>query len=720
VPSANAALRQYIRYDPVSQSARLDNALSYAGTMGAAEPAPAPATAEGGFVNPAFPDAAPAAPEPVANPLPTPGPLTPDTMDQPGGVSDDDFLNSFLGTTAAPADSAAAPSPDDDLLQQFLTEPPKAAGAGEQASTPSGTDTGSSVPFLDPISAFANGLIEAVPIVGPKVREFADYMDSLTYGENPEDRAAFNRRVQENQPLASGAGAVVGTVAPYLLAGSTMLGGKLLGNAGTLAQRIAMGGVSGATLEGLDEASRGGTPEEIAKRAMTGGLLGGGVGSFGGKLIARALGGAAIGGGMTAINGGTPEEIARNAGFGLAGGAGLHGIGKLGNKLLSGTPKAVAKIAQIARDKYGIQVGASQLSTNPLVRTVANAVDRVPFSGGTAAKAKQLSTFYRALANEIGENADALTPDVLAAARNRIGDVFESVATRVPVIKADPQFQNELVQAIADGESVLEAAKFPLIEKQFNNIVKTFGQGGEITGDQYLSLTAKNSILSKLIAQGGDVGDVAKEIKDALYGALERNAPADVAPDLAKARYQWKVLKTIENPAAKSPTGEISPALLMAPVIKNFGGKAYGNAGNMGELADIGQQFLKEPGTSNTAERGAAMIGLDKASHMLAPAAVAGGVAALANPGVLTGIAAHAPAMMMAPLVIRGIGEGMRSKTLANKLIANSLKTGPSTQASPGGIGLRSVLPLLSQQEPRKYLEITIPGPGNQNRLTAR
>ena len=54
-------------------------------------------------------------------------------------------------------------------------------------------------------------------------------------------------------------------------------------------------------------------------------------------------------------------------------------------------------------------------------------------------------------------------------------------------------------------------------------------------------------------------------------------------------------MKTIEPLVAKSPTGDISPALLMSQVNKSYGGMAYNGGGDMGDLARIGQKFLKEP-----------------------------------------------------------------------------------------------------------------------------
>ena len=84
---------------------------------------------------------------------------------------------------------------------------------------------------------------------------------------------------------------------------------------------------------------------------------------------------------------------------------------------------------------------------------------------------------------------------------------------------------------------------------------------------------------------------------------MARNAPPEIARQLAQTNAQYKAMKTIEPLVEKSTTGDISPAQLMQVVRKSYGGMAYNGGGPMGDLARIGQRFLKEPGNSGTAPR---------------------------------------------------------------------------------------------------------------------
>jgi hypothetical protein len=119
-------------------------------------------------------------------------------------------------------------------------------------------------------------------------------------------------------------------------------------------------------------------------------------------------------------------------------------------------------------------------------------------------------------------------------------------------------------------------------------------------------------------------------LQEHLEDAMQRNAsPADI-PLLQEARKQYAIGTKLIPLVGKSANGNISPQALMQRLLSDNSGKramAYGRGGDVGELAKIGQMFLKEPGTSMTAERGAGygLLGGAAFAHPAAAAGVVGG-----------------------------------------------------------------------------------------------
>ena len=80
-----------------------------------------------------------------------------------------------------------------------------------------------------------------------------------------------------------------------------------------------------------------------------------------------------------------------------------------------------------------------------------SASDRLPFSGAGSDIANTQAGFNRAVASTIGENATKLTPQVMGAAKTRIGSMFDSVAANTS-IKADAQFDNDLLGVVSQAQ----------------------------------------------------------------------------------------------------------------------------------------------------------------------------------------------------------------------------------------------------------------------------
>jgi hypothetical protein len=601
------------------------------------------------------------------------------------------------------APEAAAPqqeAPQQDILRAWgITDSanpaPAADVAQSQAAAPApetfGQKVGSAIDtvadYAAPVAGFVNNVgrqvATGVPIIGGALNRadaatnalIAPVINPLLSKDNQLQGDTFAQRYQNSLAIQNGQDQQFQSDHPVISTGAQIAGGvgalggvanavpgagRLLGMSGNLLARSRYGLASGVALGGADAAVRSdGDPNAIVSGAELGGLLGAGL----------PVAGKAIGAGV--------------------------------NKLIGGTiPERVAQLAQLARDKYGIPIGPGQLSTNPTIKFLDSVVNRLPMSGGAAAKEAQQQAFNSAVAKSFGETAKEVTPEVIDAAKGRIGKVFDSVAERTPAIKADGQFSQDLKGIIGDAGQTLQESEFAPLRKQMLEIVGKFKSGGNsIDGDVYQSLTRRGAPLDRLEqSKDPNVAYYAGKIRDAIDGTLERSAPADALQDLRTARSQWRAMKTIEPLAAKSTTGDISPALLMGQASKSYGVSSYGKGSDLVDLARIGQQFLKEAPSSGSAER-----------IRLHNALLGGGIGGAGSLGV-AGLALNPSAIPMAALaagggLLAGKGAGMllRSPAIANRMIQSGLGEAGANyllRSVPQGIAV----PQVNQRRP---LELT-------------
>jgi hypothetical protein len=594
-------------------------------------------------------------------------------------------------------------APEQDILKAWGVDPgePTPAGdlAGSQNEAPADTTFGQKVgnaidtaaEYAAPVAGFVNNvgrqIATGVPVIGGALNKadaatnalIAPVLNPLfskenqlqgnTFGERYQNSLAMqngqDQQFQSDHPVISTGAQIAGGIGALGGAASAIPGaGTALGLSGNLATRTVAGGLSGAALGGADAAVRSeGDPEAIKRGAEFGGAVG---------LVAPAAG-AALGGAV--------------------------------NKLFGGSvPERVAQLAQLARDKYGVNVGPGQLSTNPTIKFLDSVVNRLPMSGGTAAKEAQQQAFNSAVANSFGETAKEVTPEVIDAAKGRIGKVFDSVAERTPAIKADGQFQDDILNTFKEAEQTLQSSEIEPLRKMMLGIVQKYKEGGNsIDGETYQALTRKGAPLDRLMnSNDPNIAYSAGQIRDALDGTLERSAPPSALSDLRTARSQWKALKTVEPLAAKSATGEISPALLMGQASKSYGTATYGKGSDLVDLARIGQQFLKEAPSSGSGER-----------ILLHNALLGGGLGGAGGLGI-AGLVMNPSAIPMAALATgaglagsRIGGALLRSPYLANKMIQNSLgQVGANylLRAVPEGIAV----PQVNRRQP---LDLTVRRP---------
>jgi len=562
----------------------------------------------------------------------------------PSGASDDPFRAAFGDIPAAMPPGVAAGKVK--TLNSADVEKP--AGPGS-------------------VNAFAGGVIEGLPVVGPAVKSGVDqgvaWLRSLSSGKTPEEELeaikAMSERTKAEHPIASTAGEITGQLAGYgagVVAAPTAFGIGM-----PLVSGAATSGITNALVAAADAYARG---EDPIKAATIGGGLG----------VAAPV------------------------------------VGRAAQKLFTSyVVPEVARLADLAIHKFGIPLGADLLSSNPMIRFASSVVERMPMTGGTAAREARQAAFNRAVARTIGETDDLLTPAAMSRARTRIGGMFEGVANRTPTIGADSQFGDDLTRILDDirnpVDRALAADERAVVEKHLNRVIELFQRSGNgtITGRQYQQLTRRGTALDRAAGSANpNIAYYAQQIKSALDDVLSRFAPPEALADLATAKQQWWALKTIEPLAAESPLGNISTAKLMHRVANNSQNMAYGSGGDLADLARIGQAFLKEAPSSGTAER--ALIG-----KILTEAGSAAGFWAMFQ---------HPTAAILGlglPVAVgRAAGAVARSPRIANALVRAAIR-GPGPIARGAEYGAAAALPAGRRPLQRQPLVLDMPWPVDPN-----
>lgn len=561
--------------------------------------------------------------------------------------SDDALLAAFAGgNSPAVAAVAGKKLSNDDLLSAFAGGVPNGPAAAPQKGDEPGI-----------AQKLGAGLMRGVTDVGQAVGKITGAIDRLTMPEAMANKAkyvsqyaeGFDKKYGDSTAAAIGrAGGNIAASAPLLMAG-----GGLLGAAGETAATAFPAAARGINLiTGATEASS--LPGRVAQGAVTGAAQG-----SAGNLLSnpdQPMGETALTGAVTG---------------GIVGAAlpGIAATGRaVGNHLSGGgVNPARANLAEDAINRFGIPIRGSQISESPFVKYMDSVLGKLPGTGYVAKNEQQAEAFARAVSKTFGEDTPAITPDIMQQAKTRIGNVFDRVAANSTV-----KIDNKLLTDLGQIESEATTNEVGAIGKNIKSILDR-AQNGEITGDSYQAITRRGAPLSRAMkASDPNVRFYAGQVRDALDDALERHTPQNLLSDLKAARAQYKNLKTIEDLAEKAGVeGQISAPGLLQAVRRSYDNFAYNGGGDIGKLARIGQEFIKEPPSSGTAER----HGVLKALSMLSGGAGIG--ALVGNP-----LIAAAPLAAGASTVLgaRGLASALGSDWYRNMLLR-------SASGAPGRLG---------------------------------
>jgi hypothetical protein len=322
------------------------------------------------------------------------------------------------------------------------------------------------------------------------------------------------------------------------------------------------------------------------------------------------MGAGALGGALGAAQPvASDESRLANTGFGAAGGA----IGQaVASRLMRPVQTRISpeKAALAAKaEAAGIPLDAAQQTGSKALQSIDSALDSMPFTAGKQAsrKATQQQSFNRAALRTIGVDAPKATPDVLESARRGLSDEFNRIAGQTTV-KLDNDFLNALSKVDGKQASMVPSLRSAKVGSLVDDFLDLMGNG-QIEGRAYQDMRSALSKQSKDAFGSGNssLGQALKDIRGALDDAAGRSIPQAEKEAWQSVRQKWGNLKVLEKvvgrASAGAAEGDISPAALWSAVKqanpKQF---VYGSS-ELGDLARVGQSFLKQMPSSGTSER---------------------------------------------------------------------------------------------------------------------
>lgn len=351
-----------------------------------------------------------------------------------------------------------------------------------------------------------------------------------------------------------------------------------------------------------------GVPLRIAARALpyssdaigaAGRFLGG---QGGGGLIPRMVSGGVGGAGEGAIAGGlqshmSTDPIQRQITTGAEVGSVLGPVGRLIGAGIGPmvNPSIRPELGQLSQNYEQLLRNAGQnpnhglrpdqLTTNPMLKYMGRGIDAT----------KQLEAFSPALANTIGSNAETITRQEFAAARDKIGRGLDSMANRTGIAN-DADLTND-IQAIArDVNSKLYLPSENAIRSQIDRALTTIQMqqlmtNGNLPGHVYQDMTKTGSFVADLINNSDPtLRKYGLRIRETLDDALERGSRPEDVSKLRELRTQWKNTVVLQELVKRQgASGVLSPPQLAAQARKVYGDFGWNPPKDISTLADVGQ-----------------------------------------------------------------------------------------------------------------------------------
>lgn len=329
-------------------------------------------------------------------------------------------------------------------------------------------------------------------------------------------------------------------------------------------------------------------------------------GSFIPEMAAKTpLGMALLGG----LDPGTLGERATRAGMGYAGGKVGEGLGWAAGKVMGrGSADAAPKLADDffpgkGGNKWGIPLTTGQATQYKPAQIAESVVSNLPGGAGVMNKAndRTFGAFNRAVARTFGDDATSLTPEVMGAARERVGAKIGDIAKR-NTLTLDQQFAQEIAQRSQEAASELTDDSLRLFNKQLDNLLSQV-KDGTVSGKFYQSLDTKLGRMAK----GTNDGNLKNQLagfRKSMRDAFDRSVSEADSEAWQLTRKQYANLMTVADAAKNTGDGALSPARLLQAVNAAQPNAKFGSGTDLAELAQWAKKTLPDKiPNSGTAQR---------------------------------------------------------------------------------------------------------------------
>ena len=303
--------------------------------------------------------------------------------------------------------------------------------------------------------------------------------------------------------------------------------------------------------------------------------------------------------------------------------AGLGAVGKQISSLIenANTPATKQTAVDIARE-YNIPFYREQLSEDPFTRGVASFQKDIPFSGAVSKIDDQTQAVHSALLKTIGEEGDAVTPEKMSAAYDKLSDNFTDLGARND-LNITPELQQHLNELAEKAAIIGDTAKERAFEAKFTDFANRV-QSGTISGSE---LQGWRSSVGRLMrnntSQSPELGEL-QNLVDHSY--MMQMAPEDAAL-MASTRQQYRNMLVLERVVKDNPNTAFAPSKLQGAVKQMFGDYAYNGQSDMERLARLGNALKDNFPNSGSSQRRFNYKLLGEAGAGIAGLGGAGGVA---------------------------------------------------------------------------------------------
>jgi hypothetical protein len=294
----------------------------------------------------------------------------------------------------------------------------------------------------------------------------------------------------------------------------------------------------------------------------------------------------------------------------------------------------------------GVRLDSSQELGSKAALTAKNFANDGPYGSPAKFQADQAGDYTAAALKEMGINSREATPAVMAAGKQVLKDNYNNVAKRTN-IEVDAPLNDTIGAVRHAAQRSLTEENAQVIENQLQDIQALADKnGGVISGTAYKNLQEQ---LGNVAKDGGKAPFIT-QIRQALTGAVERQASPEDAALLAKTNQRYGAMKALEK--AIGDDNQVSPSKLYNAMdtTKGAGQSVYGQGPNtrLMNLAQAGKAVLgNTTANSGTPQRLAGAAAIVQAGNALVAAAtghfeIAGALAATAAAAGLSQKAAQA------------------------------------------------------------------------------